>query len=120
MIQIMPRRGLNQVIWHSSRVVIHPDYVGIGLGLKFVNEVCQYFYDANRSIQIQTVSSNKPMISQQLKSGRWEMIGSSFDTNVRNKNIRSNTIRLKVKKYSFKFIPEDWRRKKRESIDSLE
>lgn len=60
-----------------SRLVILPDYQGIGLGTKFLNIVAQYYHDLHYKFSI--VTSAKNMINALRKSDKWVM--TRYDTN---------------------------------------
>lgn len=56
-----------------SRLVILPDYQGIGLGTKFLNEVSQYYVDRGYVFTIVTTAKN--MIHSLKRSKLWIMTG---------------------------------------------
>lgn len=64
--------GVNKKLKRVSRLVILPDYQGIGLGTKFLNLVAQYFTDKGFDFRI--VTSAKNMIHALNKSERWKMV----------------------------------------------
>ena len=39
-----PHKKGTIIIYHSNRTVIHPDYNGMGLGIKLINETRGYYY----------------------------------------------------------------------------
>jgi GNAT superfamily N-acetyltransferase len=55
-----------------SRIVILPDYQGIGLGTKFLNEIAKQYHKLNYEFSI--VTSAKNMIHALKKSDKWVMI----------------------------------------------
>lgn len=64
------------------RLVILPDYQGIGIGTKFLNIVAEYY--AQQSFEISMVTSAKNMIGALYKSDKW------FCTNYANANANAN------------------------------
>lgn len=60
------------------RLVILPDYQGIGIGTKFLNIVAEYY--AQQGFEISMVTSAKNMIGALYKSDKW------FCTNYANSN----------------------------------
>lgn len=62
------------------RLVILPDYQGIGIGTKFLNIVAEYY--EQQGFEISMVTSAKNMISALYKSDKW------FCTNYANANAK--------------------------------
>lgn len=99
-----------QPVFHSNRVVIHPDFVGIGLGLKMTNEAAKLL-KAKLYCEIRARFSSKPMLMSRIKSSQWELIrkdyiyqpqkGGSLN---RNKNNVVSGSRKDVITYTYKFI----------------
>lgn len=67
-----------------SRLVILPDYQGIGLGTKFLNEIAKYYSQLHYEFSI--VTSAKNMIYALKKSNKWTMIRYSANKCSSNKN----------------------------------
>lgn len=73
-----------------------PDYQGIGLGTKFLNEIAKYY--TNQGFDFSIVTSAKNMIHALLKSNQWTMIRYSSQKcdspksalDYKRKSIRSN------------------------------
>lgn len=68
------------------RLVVLPDYQGIGIGIKFLNIVAEYY--ENQGFEISMVTSAKNMIAALYKSEKW------FCTNYSNANANANLISL--------------------------
>lgn len=64
--------GKRRNIKRCSRLVILPDYQGIGLGTKFLNFIAQKYVD--EGFQFSIVTSAKNMIFALNKSEKWKMI----------------------------------------------
>lgn len=52
-----------------SRLVVLPDYQGIGIGVKFLNSICEYYKKNNYDITIRT--SSIPVIKSLRKNSNW-------------------------------------------------
>lgn len=92
----------NKKIKRVTRLVILPDYQGIGLGTKFLNVVARIY--VNEGFDFRIVTSAKNLICALNKNKDWE-----FKTYKRNsvsprsKLTLKNTIRTNVKVGSFLF-----------------
>ena len=84
---------LNKKIKRVSRLVILPDYQGIGLGTKFLNKVAQMY--ANKGYDFCIVTSAKNLIYSLRKSDkwcmyRWSIVGNSgngpIDSKIRHRD----------------------------------
>lgn len=62
---------INKKIKRVSRLVILPDYQGIGLGTKFLNFMAEYYTKQNYDFSI--ISSAKNIISSLRRSDKWIM-----------------------------------------------
>ncbi len=109
----VPRKPGTKMIYHSNRVVIHPDFAGLGLGLKFVNETAKLMIEEHRC-QVYATFSSIPMYKARLKDWQnWEYMkterrigqykkGGNINRNA--KGISNSGYRENVKLFSFKFI----------------
>jgi len=68
----VPRRKNALIIFHSNRVVVHPDYAGLGLGIKFVNETAKIM--ALKGYRIMTKFSSIPMFKSHNRDPNWKLI----------------------------------------------
>lgn len=98
--------------YHSNRVVIHPDYVGFGLGLQFVNVCCRQFIRKMGNVRLYATFSSLPMLRARLKdSTNWKMINSEVRQG-RYKKIppkgskmhRQTAFRQNLKIYTFHYV----------------
>lgn len=64
--------GVNKKIKRVSRMVILPDYQGIGLGYKFLNAIAKYYTSQGFTFSI--VTSAKNLITKLYNSPDWVMI----------------------------------------------
>lgn len=71
----IPIRKGSVPIYHSNRVVIHPDYVGLGLGLRFINECCREFKKYhNGRVVIRAKFSSIPLYKSRLRdTANWRL-----------------------------------------------
>lgn len=90
---------------HSNRVVIHPDFAGFGLGIKFVNACSKIM--SNAGFDVRAKLSAKPLIKSRLNQpDKWKVVDIRRDIKtVLTGNIdRKTGYRTKVKTYSFKWV----------------
>lgn len=96
--------GIHKNLKRCSRLVILPDYQGIGLGTKFLNVIAEHYKKLNYSFSI--VTSAKNMISALRKSDKWAMIRYSSNVCSSNKNAidyKRSSMRSDCKTASFMY-----------------
>lgn len=76
--------GLNKRLKRCSRLVILPDYQGIGLGTKFLNIVAEYY--TQKGFDFRIVTSAKNMIHALMNSPDWTLIRYSKNNCTSNKS----------------------------------
>lgn len=92
-------------IFHFNRTVIHPDYVGFGLGMKLIDETSalikrQYDY------KIMGKFSSLPVYKSMIKNPSWALVSTGYNTNNGgSKAIFHKTRRRQVKWWSFEYRP---------------
>jgi energy-coupling factor transporter ATP-binding protein EcfA2 len=100
-------------IFHSNRTVIHPDYAGLGLGIKFINEtsrICQQKY----GYKIMAKFSSTPVFKAMIKQKCWKFLGEKrlfgkmkvtniLRQSTNRKNTRSAFRECGVKTYHFEY-----------------
>ena len=103
----VPHRKGTKKIMHSNRTVVHPDYVGFGLGMKVIDATS--FEMKRRGYDVQAKFSSVPVYQSMSKSSLWRL--SSVSNNVHSsqkktgKNMgRKTGLRVAVRTYSFKFV----------------
>lgn len=62
-------------IFHSNRTVIHPDYQGLGLGIKLINESSKVFAKEHQSFKIMAKFSALPVFKAMQKQKEWRYLG---------------------------------------------
>jgi GNAT superfamily N-acetyltransferase len=86
-----------------SRIVILPDYQGIGLGTKFLNAIAEHYHNLHYEFSI--VTSAKNMICSLKKSNKWRC--SRYSTNKLSKSEKAqycqSSIRRNCKTASFSY-----------------
>lgn len=92
---------------HSNRTVIHPDYVGLGLGLVLINETSRIM-DAD-GYHVMAKFSSIPVFKAFKKSDRWRYLGTKRDhkVTVGGNMMRDGGFRMDVAAHQFEYIPEN-------------
>lgn len=62
-------------IYHSNRTVIHPDYQGLGLGIKLINESTKVFVEENPNFRVMAKFSALPVFKAMQKQNNWIYLG---------------------------------------------
>ena len=95
---------------HSNRTVIHPDYVGFGLGMKLINASSSYMKE-QYNVEIFGKFSNYAIYKSMLKDPNWKLVDTNTKTPDKlrgtypNRSIDEHKVRNKVRWFSFKFDP---------------
>ncbi len=99
------RPGKRQMVMHSNRVVIHPDYVGLGLGMKLVNETAALMHA--EGFEIHAKFSSIPLFKARMKDPNWVFLGKKRDHKVLvgGNMSRATGFRLDVTTYKFRYEP---------------
>lgn len=103
----------NHDTFFSNRNVIHPDYCGLGLGIKLINEASKDM--VRKGFKIRSKSSSMPIYKSKMKDPLWQLEKTSIDYKVQKmgiiKNVtpeavkrRAKSQRNKVKVFHWKFI----------------
>jgi hypothetical protein len=98
------RKNQKKIKLHSTRLVIHPDFCGIGLGIKFVDICSEYLH--KKSFIVFAKFSSISMYKSRIKNKKWRLYKINRDLKIHNNLTSSKTNRLKVKTYCFKYISE--------------
>lgn len=102
--------GINKKIKRVSRIVILPDYQGIGLGYKFLNVVADYY--SKQGFDVSIVTSAKNFIQKLAHSDKWKMIRLSVNKcgSVNSKiDYKRSSMRSKCKTASFFYVKNERR-----------
>lgn len=99
--------GVNKKIKRCSRIVILPDYQGIGLGYKFLNVIADYY--SKQGFDFTIVTSAKNFIMKLNKSQKWQCIRLSVNNCSSNKSAidyKRKSMRNKCKTASFMYLKD--------------
>jgi Fe-S cluster assembly ATPase SufC len=95
-----------KMIYHSNRTVIHPDYAGLGLGIKLINKTSKIIY--NKGFRVFGAFSSTPVFKSMTKQKDWVLRSISRDILDRGgSSSNKNYMRTKVKMYSFEYVGGD-------------
>lgn len=109
----------NPKMLHSNRVVIHPDYVGLGLGIKMVDLAAAEL--SSRGYEIRAKFTSVAMLKARIKNKNWQLLKveevtsktqNAVGMNIKSEGVVQDTKRTKkrneaklyyVKYYTFRF-----------------
>lgn len=97
--------GINKKIKRVTRLVILPDYQGIGLGTKFLNVIADMYKKQGYDFTI--VTSAKNMICALIRSDKWFMVRYGTPRCLSKKSAidyKRTSMRSDCKTASFKYI----------------
>lgn len=110
----VPYRKEDQVMgrpmkMHSNRAVIHPDYVGMGLGLKMIDACSEIMH--REGYEVHAKFSSIPLLKARMKSDAWRFKGQQrrHKVVVGGNMSRETGFRLDVTSYQFVYVPESER-----------
>jgi integrase/recombinase XerD len=69
-----PARKGQPKIFHSNRTVVHPDYQGLGLGIKLINESSRVFHAEFPQHRIMAKFSALPVFKAMIKQKEWRYL----------------------------------------------
>ena len=69
-----PHKSGTKIIFHSNRTVIHPDYNGLGLGIKLINETSKLLIK-KINCRIMAKFSSVPVFKAMIKQKNWVFLG---------------------------------------------
>jgi ABC-type Mn2+/Zn2+ transport system ATPase subunit len=104
----VPHRKGTKKIMHSNRTVVHPDYVGFGLGMKVIDLTSKIMHDEGYSVAAKF--SSLPVYYAMKKHPNWKLTDVSNNTqdgqfNPGGNMKRAGGFRQKTKTFSFKYDP---------------
>jgi len=101
------RRGKIEKM-HSNRTVIHPDYAGLGMGIKLINETSKIMCDTGYDVWAKF--SSTPVYLAMRRQPCWEIkrIERKTKTVIGGNMMRDKGFRQDVKTYSFRFNPRNF------------
>jgi ABC-type lipoprotein export system ATPase subunit len=102
----VPHRTGTKIIYHSNRTVIHPDYNGLGLGIKIINETSKLLIN-KINCRIMAKFSSTPVFKAMIKQSNWIFLGEKRLMGSMQKGanmLRGSGFREKgVKTYNFEY-----------------
>lgn len=105
----VPHRRGTKIIYHSNRTVIHPDYVGLGLGMKLIDETSRIM-EQRHDCRIMGKFSSVPVYKAVMRDKNWVLRETQlkFDKmNVTGNMTRRGGFRDKgIKTWSFEYIAQ--------------
>lgn len=69
----VPKRPGNKIIFHSNRTVVHPDYAGLGLGIKLINACTKHMLQ-RLDCRVLAKFSAVPLYRARLKDPSWRLL----------------------------------------------
>jgi len=88
-------------IMYSNRVVIHPDYAGFGLGIRFINETAEYM--KNKNFIVKAVFSSLPLYKSRKNDPKWRLTQIKKTIKQQKVRLNGNFARLKSREKADKF-----------------
>lgn len=101
----VPHRKGTKKIFHSNRTVIHPDYAGMGLGIKLITKTS--FLMKEKGFRPMAKFSSTPIFKAMSKDPVWKLLDVKRQIgkmNVGGNMMRKKGFRENIKTYSFEFI----------------
>jgi ABC-type dipeptide/oligopeptide/nickel transport system ATPase subunit len=90
---------------HSNRTVIHPDYVGLGLGMKLIEETSKIM--ADNEFDVWAKFSSVPVAKSFEKSNNWKLCDvQRFQAPAGGTMQRTSGFRQAIKTYSYHYEPK--------------
>lgn len=100
----VPRIKGNRMKMHSNRTVIHPDYAGLGLGIRLINETSRYMHLLE--FDVWAKFSSAPIAKEFSRNHDWKLISVARFANKITGNMKRKTgFRDAVKTYSYHYEP---------------
>lgn len=106
----VPHRKGTKIIMHSNRTVIHPDYVGLGLGVKLINASAEHLMSI-LDCRIMGKFSSVPVYKAFKKDKNWILQKENLKLNTQtvggnmNRHINAGFRDRGIKTWSFEYIP---------------
>lgn len=100
-----PIRKMTVPIFHSNRTVVHPDYAGMGLGIRLINETSAIM--KARKFRVMAKFSSTPIYRSMIKNPFWrlrEVKRQIGKMNVGGNMQRKDGFRENIKTYSFEYV----------------
>ncbi len=102
------------MIVHATRIVIHPDYAGFGLGIKFVNELAKFGIE-KQGYRVMCKMSSIPLSKLMTKDPNWQFLKETRQIGLTKAGKNSSSpsyrvdgrksFRTNVKTFMFEYLP---------------
>lgn len=100
-----PKRAGHKTKLHSNRTVIHPDYVGLGLGMQLIETTSQIINE--QGYDVWAKFSSVPIARAFDKSSNWKLVKVDRFTPLGGGNMmRKSGFRQAIKTYSYHYEPK--------------
>lgn len=101
---VLPQPGLFSNLFRISRIVVLPDFQGLGLGDRLNIYLGELYWRSNKRLSI--VTTHPGLIKSYSKSDKWKLV--NFDKSVKvDGNFDNNKLSNRLKA-SFIYIPKDY------------
>lgn len=98
-----PKVKFKKIKMHFNRTVIHPDYLGFGLGIKMINETSKIM--KKEGYEVWGKYSSTAVFNSMIKDKNWRLMAvQRFTAKMSGNATRKTGFRNAVKTYSFKYI----------------
>lgn len=96
-----------KMIMHANRIVVHPDYAGIGLGILMTNETARFMHKQN--FRVMCKFSSVPVYKAMNKSPNWKLVSldRQLGTKLSGNMTRKSGFRENIKTYTFEYREYD-------------
>lgn len=102
------RKEFAREIMHSNRTVVHPDYAGLGLGIKLITVTSADMH--RRGFRVMAKFSSTPVYRAMVRDGAWKHAETKRQIgkmNVGGNMLRRGGFRENVRTYSFDYVGGD-------------
>lgn len=100
-----------KMLMHANRIVVHPDYAGIGLGILMTNETARYM--ASQNFRVMCKFSSVPVYKAMNKSPFWRLLSVDRQVGLKlsgKKMDRKSGFRENIKTYTFEYRTHEQKR----------
>ena len=103
MCAILPLPGMIKNAFRVHRLVVLPDYQGLGIGTKLLTEICKLYSSTNKKMYIRT--SHIKLYNYMINSNNWEQTARSGTISPQN-GVLWKVINDRIA-YSFKWVGDN-------------
>lgn len=105
----VPTKKNDKMMMHSNRTVIHPDYVGFGMGIDLIN-ITSAIMELNPKYKVYAKFSSIPVAKAMDKQKCWKLLNveRTMKAKPTGSMTRKSGFREKVKTYTYKFLNKNF------------